>query len=370
MANAPDTSSYVLTNPDSNLPNSSVIIGGTGITVNKSGSNVSVAATSNLLQLAETSAGGYTVYDTTLGFNQNRFTAGLGMAITNPTGTGGVPTNFAVIPESTIQLINVSQNGTPIVSDGRPNLNFSSSNGISLSIGSDANNVNIEISGDESSVAPDDATYILQTPDASLPNAQALSDLDQTGLMKVTVSEAPSALISIAVPATTSAANDYQAGSTILSSLAELTPSVGTILVGNGTAFNVLSPGSANEVLTIISSTPSWQPPVGGSGITVNIMSPSAPSQLLVTNNEYVSTNTAVQNFTLPASPSPGEWYIISGYGSGGWSLALSSKTATMGNVSGTTSIASTAPTDAIKITCIDSTHFSIQGFSGQVSIT
>jgi len=110
--------------------------------------------------------------------------------------------------------------------------------------------------------APVDATYILKNPNASLPNAIALSTVGN-GLLK-NASGTPTA----AVPNV-----DYLAVNSELLSIAELSPPFGALLVALGSeAWGFLEKGSAGQGLMATAETIEWQslPPLVGSYITLN----------------------------------------------------------------------------------------------------
>lgn len=369
MADAPDNSSYILANPDSALADSRVLEAGTGLVKQDTGSGgtITIAADGNLATLATTTSPGYVICDTSgmsPVFVQRGLNAGTGITITQGLGQGGA-TTIAVTEKSTTQNVEVSQNGTLIST--RNNLNFSSSGPISLTVQDDGGNDRTNITINGTSIAENDATYILQVPDNSLPNAQALSALS-TGILKSTTT---TGVVSIAVAGT-----DYQAPSAILTSIAGVTPAIGTLLVGNGTGFTVLGPGATNSVLTSngVGAAPSYEPPVGGSGISTVELGNGAPTQTLASHTYYTANNSSQQVFVLPASPSAGEFYKIIGYGAGGWTVTQNAgQTIEVGNISTTTgtggSITNILSKDSIDIYCVDANNFTAHITSGQVTV-
>lgn len=98
------------------------------------------------------------------------------------------------------------------------------------------------------------AKYIVQTADASIPNAQDLSALP-TGLMKST---AITGVISIA-----SGGTDYVVPSANLTALAGLANTTGSLLVMNGTTLVNLGVGSNGQVLGVSGGVPTWTSDTG-----------------------------------------------------------------------------------------------------------
>ena len=108
--------------------------------------------------------------------------------------------------------------------------------------------------------------YVAEQPGFS----QSLSELaSSTQLLRVDVAgSGPSALATIAsaYPSTTSAANDYVAGSTGLASMGGLSPVLGNLIVGGGgspATWGALAIGANTYVLTSDGTTASWAPPTG-----------------------------------------------------------------------------------------------------------
>lgn len=374
------TSPFILTSPPDaadTLPSARVLatIPDSGLTLQDSGSEMSIATQGNLATLAVTTAPGFQVYDaSTHNMRSTTFSSGDGMSITQPAGQGGT-TTFAVLPDSTTQNIEVLVDG--VLKSTKSKLNFLNAGSTSFSVvqGSTSSDVTLVV---DTTPATDDAKYILQQADAGLPNAQSIGALPTGGLLKFATT---TGVLSRAVPATTSAANDYQPGSTILTSIAGTTPIVGTLLVGNsaGTGYDDIIPGTSGYIWTSAGpgSQPSWQiAPGGGTGVVV-----SGTTQTLSDNITYITHSSSLITFTLPtiANSHPGKYYAIEGYGHGGWTIAQrAGQTMVVGTV-GTTagaggSISSVLPTDSIVIWCVVSDGVSAAEFvarptSGQVSV-
>lgn len=87
--------------------------------------------------------------------------------------------------------------------------------------------------------APAEATYIVQTTDASLPNAQALASLGNGVLKNVG-----------GVLAVADSTGDYMAFNLELASIAALSPSAGSLLVAiNTEGYKTLAPGTSGQAL-------------------------------------------------------------------------------------------------------------------------
>lgn len=367
-----DSSPFILANVDSSLTNSRVLETGNGLTLQDTGAGgmMTIVPSGNLGTLANfTTQTDFISYNSIDGIIAGGLTAGNGIALTRP--AAGV-VNVAVIDNTNHQLSAVQVDDVPIV-PGRSIFNFTATGSASVSV-TDANgkaNINV----DATAGATTDATYILQKSNPDLPNAQSLGDLTN-GLLKVFVTDIAGGVISTAVPATTSSNNDYQPGSTILSSIAGVTPAIGTLLVGDGTGFNVLIPGATNTVLTSNGPgvIPTYQPsPSGGSVI---VLPNPTPTQVFAKNTTYIPTNvgSGAVAFSLPVSPSPGDWYQIIGYGDEGWTVSQNAgqtiKVGALNTTAGTGgSIAATFPTDSIIIYCVTTTNFVAELLSGQVSV-
>lgn len=152
-------------------------------------------------------------------------------------------------------------------------------------------------------IAPADATFILQTPDASLPNAQSLSILGDGLLYNTT------------------------------------TTGVLTIINQAG--------GAPGDVLTFTSPTtpPIWQAGAGGGGIT-NWQTVTAASITAAGGDGIVANRSATPvQVELPAIFNVGDEIAILGLGTGGWTMvANAGQTIKFGSIS--TSVAGSISSD------------------------
>src|ERR1700726_3953242 len=130
--------SYILVSPDfADLPNSRTLRAGTGITLQDSGAgnNLTIQPLGNLLRLFNFNSNGFLSYNNgTQTFSGRSFSGGSTISITNPDGTVGNPV-FGVIPDSSIQRIQVQQSGVGISTRSR--LNFIEGTGVSISVSDD-----------------------------------------------------------------------------------------------------------------------------------------------------------------------------------------------------------------------------------------
>jgi hypothetical protein len=143
-------------------------------------------------------------------------------------------------------------------------------------------------------------------------------------------------------------------------------PSIASLIAGTGIT---ITPGAGS--ITIAA-------PATDASATV-LANPTS-SQTLAANTTYICTNTSVgiTTFTLPASPTAGNFYRIIGGGSQGWKVAqnasqqifigsLSTTAGTGGSVNSTTTGGSS--TDSIVIWCQSSTVFLGVVYNGQVTL-
>lgn len=356
-----DNSQFILTGPDTGLPNSRTLDTALGLILEDTGAGGSITITpsGNLQTLANfTTQTDFISYETIDKIIPGSIADGTGIQTVRST-PGVVTVN--VVPNTTHQLTAVEVDAVETV-PGRSILNFTATGTASVSV-TDANgkaNVNI----DASAGANPAAKYVLNATGDGSP--QLLSALT-TGLMKVTTT---TGIVSTAVAGT-----DYQAPSAILTSIAALTPATGTLLVGNGTAYDDVIPGTAGTIWTSEGPgvQPSWQvPPGGGTGVVV-----TGTSQTLSDNITYIANNnSSLITFTLPTlvNANPGKYYQIVGLGTAGWTLAQNAtQKIQVGDISTATgtggSISSILPTDSITIWCVTSTQFVALLPSGQVSV-
>jgi len=220
MSEAPNTSTYILVNPDTaNLPNSRKLEGGTGITLQDSGAGnkITIQPYGNIEKIFNFDTSGFMVYNTFDNtFNGVSFSSGSTISISNPTGTTGNPV-FHVIPDTSIQKITSKINGVTVST--RSQLNFKSGTGVSISlfdnIAFNSTDVTISSSGSE----------------PLSPNLEAIAAMD---------------------------------------------PTSGSLITGNGTTYISIPIGPDGTVPTSNGTTWSWQPSAGGGGGTVTSITAGA----------------------------------------------------------------------------------------------
>ena len=243
MTDAPNTSSYVLTNPDTgDLPNSRTLTAGTGIGLADTGSGGTITPNvlGNLSNLFSYNQTGYVSYNNdTQTFGGRTFISDFTILVNNGDGTTGANTTFQVIPDTTIQQVQVYQSGSLVAT--RSAVNFISGSNIGIGVTDDFvnNRTNVTISA---------------------PSAEPIS---------------PN-----------------------LESIAALTPSAGNLIVGNGTGYSSLSIGAAGTGLVSDGTTPHWVP-LPGSG-TVTSVGASTTSTGLSISGSPITTSGSL-TFTLNA---------------------------------------------------------------------
>lgn len=138
-------------------------------------------------------------------------------------------------------------------------------------------------------------------------------------------------------------------------------PVAGIVNFLNGAGMSIT--GSGNSVTFAVK----------GGGMTWNAV--SGTSQALAAGNAYVPQNVALTTFSLPATASFGDFFIISGVGSGGWTVSqaagqqilLGSFSSTLG-VGG--SLSSTLQSDSIQIVCVvPNTTFKALDWTGNITV-
>lgn len=166
------------------------------------------------------------------------------ITITNPDGASGNP-SIAVNPSTTLQLTRLQVNGSNIGSP-RSTLNLITGANVGISAVDSSSQFDVTISS-TAATGIVSAPIITYTATSELSADQNLGLLT-TGLLKNTVSAA-SATLSRAVPGT-----DYLLPNADLAAFAALTPSNGDLLYYTAGAWDLLSPGTTGQVLTVISS--------------------------------------------------------------------------------------------------------------------
>jgi hypothetical protein len=325
MANASDTSPYILVAPDNTLPNSRVLAAGTGLSLNDTGAEgtITVTPNGNLGTLSTFSSPGLMVYDATLpGIAARTLEQGTGIEIVAPDGNGDNPT-ISVVPGSTVQQINVLADA---VSSGlsSENINFIPSGSVSITAAYNALETRTDITIAGTVSADVNAKYIIQEPDVSLPHAQALSSLvidpdTSSGILRLDPF-VNNGVVHIAI-----AGEDYQAPSNNLDSISLIESDVGSLMtgIGPGSGFQELAVGDPGDVLTSngTGSQPTWQAPATGNLVVV-LPNDTVIPVTLVTKTTYIATNNAIVTpFVLPATANPGDFYQIIGAGPTGWTV-------------------------------------------------
>lgn len=384
-----DNSPFILTGPDAGLPNSRTLETGLGLILEDTGAGrtMTINPSGNLQTLAN-----FTTQTDFISYNTiNKIIPGSiadGTGIQTVRSTPGVVT-VNVVPNTTHQLTAFQVGGVETV-PGRSVLNFISSGSASVSVTDNdpvANAANITVHAVVG--ASTDAKYIVQTNPASpdpthLSNAQALSDL-ATGILKSTTTTGivSTAVSTNSIPFEEAETADYQGPSVNLESIRYVDTLRGVLIQGRGAGggptdlgFVGLSPGSNGDVLTChgIGQYLTWEPPVGGSGINTEIIPNAAPPKILESNTYYTSNNSSLQTFTLPVSPSAGDFYKIIGFGAGGWTVTQNAGQSIQVGDSPTIvgaggSISSISTKDSIDIYCLDTNNFTAHVTSGQVNV-
>lgn len=395
-----DTNPYIVATPDGTLPNSRNLTASGGLFTSDSGAEgqFNIFTGGNLAALNTFSTGGYLVYDTGVNnFVPRTITAGAGITITTGTGVGG-NTQISSDPSSVVQQVNVQANSVSPIYTGST-LDFIGTGGTSVTVGKPSDTIEITVTS-SGSEAPGTASYIVQKHAdlTSLPDAQALGDL-ATGILKSTTTSTVGVL-SIASPTA-----DYLPYSAELASIATITPTLGTLIAGNGTGgFSAFLPsapvgnilvssgtaalpewlpsGADNFILTSNGpgTLPSWEAAPSVEGSVVVLDSGTTAVNPVTANISYMPTAGTLVTFTLPTSPVAGNYYEIIGFGAGGWKVAqnasqhiqvgyvgaspLQTSTGTGGF------IASVLPTDSLIIYCASSPNtFIAQIQTGQVTV-
>ena len=138
-------------------------------------------------------------------------------------------------------------------------------------------------------------------------------------------------------------------------------PTAGIINFLNGAGMNITGSGSS---ITFTSS---------GGGLQWNAV--SGTSQALVAGNAYVPQNVALTTFSLPATAAFGDFFIISGVGSGGWTISQAAgQSIIVGNQTSTTGVggsaSSTLQSDSIQLVCVvANTTFKAVDWTGNITV-
>lgn len=141
----------------------------------------------------------------------------------------------------------------------------------------------------------------------------------------------------------------------------DVVPSSGVVNFLSGSGMTIT--GSSNNV-TFVSS---------GGGVDWNEV--SGTTQALAEGEGYVPQNVALTTFSLPATTNFGDFYIISGVGSGGWTISQNAgQSIILGNQTSTTgvggSISSTLQSDSIQLLCVvANTTFKALDWTGNLTV-
>jgi len=239
-----NASSFVLIAPNDKLFDAYVLTAGAGISILNQNLQSTVSVTGLLQQIVTLGTNGLMTKTNGGTITTRSFTSTGSLNITNPQGIAG-DIIADVVDNTSVQKINVSVRGE---SSGNPQstLNFTSDGSLNISATAETGryDINLSVAGSGGGLAPANATYITQTPNTALTNEQALSLL-ASGILKVTTG---TGILSTAVPGT-----DYQPGSAKLTSIANLTVSGGSLIVGNldGATYNHLAVGTPGQILAV-----------------------------------------------------------------------------------------------------------------------
>lgn len=133
---------------------------------------------------------------------------------------------------------------------------------------------------------------------------------------------------------------------------------------------NVVGLGTSGYVLTSAgaSALPVWAAPTAG----LAYVDQSTSTVTLAANKNYGISDASAVTLTMPSTMAVGSVIKITGYGAGGWTMNLAGgQSAQVGNLTGTTSIASTLAGDIITMTCIvANTDFAVEVNQGNVNVT
>lgn len=206
---------------------------------------------------------------------------------------------------------------------------------------------------------------------------------DTSGLLKIervvqSGTSFPYAEPSLAIPATTSVAGDYQPGSIYLSQIAGEGNASGALLRGTTTTglweLYGIANGDIGKALIVSSDTPgseqfAWT--TIPAEFTWNEV--SGTSQTLAPGQGYVAKNVALTTFTLPATASFGDTFKVLGYTAGGWRInpGTATQVIRVGNLATTLAtgyVASVDLGDGLELICIDDTTPGSEVFAPPVS--
>lgn len=239
MANAPDTSSYLLqTGDQGNLPNSSILVSGNNSIFNLTPGGVSpdsyvainLTSGSTLDTVASLATSGFLAYQTGTGVLPLTLTSSPSINITNPTGAAAPV--FTVIPNSTVQKVQAQANGGSLYTGSI--LNFIPGNGalgVAVTNGA-ANTLNVTL-----------------TPLSGQGTVTSIGITSTTGLAIFGSPITTSGNITVQLPGS-GVGNQIEKGDLLVGILGSYTP---------------LEIGTPGQVLTVGSGTAVWETPGGAS---------------------------------------------------------------------------------------------------------
>jgi len=138
-------------------------------------------------------------------------------------------------------------------------------------------------------------------------------------------------------------------------------PTDGIINFLNGSGMNITGSGSNITFNSV------------GGGLQWNAV--AGTSQALVAGNAYVPQNVALTTFSLPVTAAFGDFFVISGVGSGGWTISQAAgQSVIVGNQTSTIgvggSVSSTLQSDSIQIVCVvANTTFKAVDWTGNITV-
>lgn len=138
-------------------------------------------------------------------------------------------------------------------------------------------------------------------------------------------------------------------------------PTASNIIFANGSGMNITGSGSTVTFNSV------------GGGLSWS--SVSGISQALVAGHAYVTSNGSLTTFSLPTTAAFGDFYIISGLGSGGWAVSQAAgQSLIVGNVTSTVgvggSVSSTLRSDSMQIVCVtENTTFKVLDWTGNLTV-
>jgi hypothetical protein len=252
MADAPDTSSYILaTTADGALPNSRQLAVGKGLSLADSGpgGSTTISASLTLAAIEDlansdvgliTKTGANSVAVRSITSNDDS------VDITYPNGVSG-NIDLSVASGSSVQKVNVSQNGTLVSPTSNINLIPGGGMGIFSQYNPGSGAVDVTFSNSSATFL---ANVILQTADSQAPNGQALDQIASGSLLKV----GDDGVVEAA-----EAGTDFLEPNDNLDALSNIVPAQGTLIIGNGTSFSGLDIDESDEgkVLTVVDG--QWQ---------------------------------------------------------------------------------------------------------------